>query len=157
MRDTTTTTPTAITLEEWRARHDPRYGGDPNRRNETDTPMRTEQAAKDAVTSATFPAGDRFQIERRAMIPPEPEVCGTLAGYSRHWRAGEKPCPDCRAAKTEANRLRRGGDVCGTNAGHARHIRAGEPPCDACRTAHNRYQLRARARRRAARAKRSAA
>jgi hypothetical protein len=36
-------------------------------------------------------------------------TCGTEAGYSRHRRAGETPCPSCVTAHTEARRDRRYG------------------------------------------------
>lgn len=33
--------------------------------------------------------------------------CGTEAGAGAHRRAGEKPCPGCRAAEAQANRTRK--------------------------------------------------
>lgn len=32
--------------------------------------------------------------------------CGTVAAYDRHVKASEEPCVPCKAAKTQANRMR---------------------------------------------------
>jgi hypothetical protein len=47
-------------------------------------------------------------------VPQDPATgtprswCGTTAGYARHRRAGERPCPACTEANTAYHRVRRG-------------------------------------------------
>lgn len=40
-------------------------------------------------------------------------VRGTVAGYARHYRAGERPCDKCRAAQAEYAKGRRAKDEAG--------------------------------------------
>ena len=68
--------------------------------------------------------------------------CGTRAAYVRHVRAGERPCPECRAANADYMRRRRLRSrklvvlrPHGTLAALRRHYRRGERPCPACRAA----------------------
>src|SRR4051812_33511297 len=78
--------------------------------------------------------------------------CGTVAGYNRHWRAGEERCQPCKDAMAAVQRMRKAGqDVprellggtprpiapCGTRYGAARHRKRGEPLDEACRAAEN--------------------
>ena len=81
--------------------------------------------------------------------------CGTKAGYTRHYRLGERPCAACRAA---ANAYRRGLSArkrngtftresltpCGTYGAYRRHRRKGEDPCDGCREAARAYERKTR-------------
>jgi transcriptional regulator with XRE-family HTH domain len=75
----------------------------------------------------------------------EEAVCGTVGGYRKHYKRGEKPCDACRKKHSEEDRERRkrkGGKpfkpaVCGTASGRRKHYRNGEKPCDACRKKHN--------------------
>jgi hypothetical protein len=83
--------------------------------------------------------------------------CGTVSGYSRHSRLGEKPCDPCLRAKREyelerkraraagRERKRRVEAVCGTTSGYVRHYKLGEKPCEACKTAMSEYHINRRA------------
>ena len=48
----------------------------------------------------------RKPLSRGATTPGEPAT-GTLAGYRRHYKAGEQPCPECLEAHNAAARQRR--------------------------------------------------
>lgn len=75
------------------------------------------------------------------------EQHGTVAGYRRHYAAGEPRCQPCKDAQAEAGRLRKAGQEiprallgevvecvaeCGTWAGVRRHERRGEQLDEAC-------------------------
>lgn len=101
-------------------------------------------------------------------------ACGTVSGYNRHNRLGEKPCEECNKAhneyrlalyhKRKPKRLREPeppleGFACvkktgryprgrkGKNAGYMAHYLAGEKPCEACAIAHSRWNSKEKKRR----------
>ena len=74
-------------------------------------------------------------------------VCGTVAGYHRHYRRNEPACELCLKATREAARRRpdrvnnspKPPALCGTPSGYQRHRRRGEQPCKPCKDASNTY------------------
>lgn len=84
------------------------------------------------------------------LIMPRPGPrCGTISGYTTHYRRGEKPCGECKAARYayDQDRQRKLAEgtwtpqkaACGTASGYVRHITKGEAPCDWCTAAHRIY------------------
>ncbi|MEU7597326.1 hypothetical protein AB0B79_30480 [Streptomyces sp. NPDC039022] len=72
--------------------------------------------------------------------------CGTQAAYTRHVRCGEPVDDACRAANTEAKRVkgtptpsRRKPIAHGTLAGYKQHHYRGESPCAECLEANRTY------------------
>ena len=51
--------------------------------------------------------GERRNLKRRRARRGDAQPCGTTAGYSRHYRDGNAPCPACREAHSIAHRARR--------------------------------------------------
>lgn len=86
-----------------------------------------------------FPSAESLASHMRA----HNAECGTVAGYHRHYRAGETPCEWCRAAQNDyrrewrqlGRRKARNVQPCGTAAGYKRHRRDGEEACVACKEA----------------------
>ena len=82
--------------------------------------------------------GPRGTWAGELLAPAVPSVrggCGTLKGYEKHRRAGEKPCDLCREewnAYRRRRHARKQAAPCGTAAGEKRHRRAGEKPCAEC-------------------------
>lgn len=91
----------------------------------------------------------------RRHIPGPPSRCGTVTGYNKHLRNGERACPECADASRNYARARRGIVTIqalkphGTHAAYMRHYSARTTPCDACVDAERKYQREAKRRRRA--------
>lgn len=73
--------------------------------------------------------------------------CGTQSAYTRHVKNGEPVDDACRAANTEAKRVkgtptpsRRQPIEHGTLKGYQQHVYRGEPRCAACLEAHRLYK-----------------
>lgn len=113
-------------------------------------------------------------MRQKTKKKPAIALCGTVSGYNRHNRLGEKPCEECNKAhneyrlalyhKRKPKRLREPeppleGFACvkrtgqhprgrkGKNAGYMAHYLAGEKPCEACAIAHSRWNTKEKKRR----------
>lgn len=113
-------------------------------------------------------------MRQKTKKKPVVALCGTVSGYNRHNRLGEKPCEECNKAhneyrlalyhKRKPKRLREPeppleGFACvkktgryprgrkGKNAGYMAHYLAGEKPCEACAIAHSRWNTKEKKRR----------
>lgn len=113
-------------------------------------------------------------MRQKTKKKPAIALCGTVSGYNRHNRLGEKPCEECNKAhneyrlalyhKRKPKRLREPeppleGFACvkrtgryprgrkGKNAGYMAHYLAGEKPCEACAIAHSRWNSKEKKRR----------
>lgn len=113
-------------------------------------------------------------MRQKTKKKPAIALCGTVSGYNRHNRLGEKPCEECNKShneyrlalyhKRKPKRLREPeppleGFACvkrtgqhprgrkGKNAGYMAHYLAGEKPCEACAIAHSRWNAKEKKRR----------
>lgn len=144
--------------------YDDRYGGGRLAANYNAPVDRPEgYSSPDALRN--LPPAPKSAPQPKAKRRPGPVAlsgCGSVGGYSRHRRAGEKPCEACRVAFADyqrAHRQRHGRTdrpnrrqpvQCGTVGGHSKHRRAKEKPCEACLDAYNTARKAKRAERRGA-------